>query len=115
MQRPEPDILDLAAALLADPVLTLIETPQRLLDRDELRLRGVVNDLQRHVVLQLDRPVRRIRDEGIIAMLQILLQPLMPLPERGSPGNEHGPDFAGVSYRGDGHDCVALALVDSRT
>jgi hypothetical protein len=102
VQHLEPYVLDVAATLLADAIKALLEALQGFLDGAQLFLRGVVDDVQCCIILQLDCPVRGIRRQRVVAALKILLDPLVPLPERSTPGKERVLDSAEFWLRGHG-------------
>lgn len=88
MQGPQATGLDLAAAFLADPVLTALQASQCFRDGNQLILSSIVYRLQGLVVLQLDRPIAPIADQRLDASLQVGFHPLVALDQGSLPGEE---------------------------
>src|SRR6185295_17555474 len=91
------------------------ETLQGLLEGRQLVVGSVVDHQQRGVVLQLDRPVGRVRYQRIVTTLQIPLNSLMPVPQRSPPRQELMPDFAEVLWSGCLHRSRSDLMTDVRS
>jgi hypothetical protein len=96
VQRLQPRGLDVTAAFLTYAVEPLLEAPDHLIDCAQLSDCGVVDCLQGFVVLQLNRPIGGIAHQGIEPPLQIVLDALVSLRQRGTSRQQYLFDFINI-------------------
>lgn len=76
------------SASLADPIQSLIESLESLVNGCQFVLGRILNRLQRLVILQLNGAVAGVADQWFILSLQIPYDPSVTLFEKGAPGRQ---------------------------
>ncbi|HEY5806364.1 MAG TPA: hypothetical protein VIT67_00260 [Povalibacter sp.] len=89
--------LDLATALLTQPVPSVVEAGECVIDQRDFVAGGIPNTGQYFIVLALNRLIAEVCYQGLVLPAQITVDALATMQEITAPGQQLTPDLFDVA------------------